>query len=88
MMHGKESRGRKVGWQAVPKNNLKTHLLKGSPNQTATTTCTSSLLHARRNKINEMPTGHRSGCREGARNPPLNSNECHFDLLDPFSCNA
>ena len=46
-----------------------THALKGSPNLISTTTCTSSLLHARHNKINEMPTRHRSGCPEGARNP-------------------
>jgi len=46
-----------------------THALKGSPTQSQTTTCTSSLLHARHNKINEMRTRHRSGCPEGARNP-------------------
>src|SRR5260370_10553126 len=46
-----------------------THALKGSPTQLQTTTCTSSLLHARHNKIHEMPTRHRSGCPEGARNP-------------------
>ncbi len=47
-----------------------THALKGSPTQLQTTTCTSSLLHARHNKINEMPTRHRSGCPEGVRNRP------------------
>ena len=46
-----------------------THALKGSPTQLQTTTCTSSFLHARHNKINEMPTRHRSRCPEGARNP-------------------
>src|SRR5437879_12509061 len=51
-----------------------THALKGSPTQSQPTTCTSSLLHARHNKINEMPTRHRSGCPEGARNPGLPNN--------------
>jgi hypothetical protein len=41
----------------------------GSPTQLQTITCTSSLLHTRHSKINEMPTRHRSGCPEGARNP-------------------
>jgi len=44
-----------------------THALKGPPIQLQTTTCTSSLLHARHNKINEMPTRHRSECPEGAQ---------------------
>jgi len=44
-----------------------THALKGSPNQLQTITCTSSLLHARLNKIKEIQTRHRSGCPEGAR---------------------
>src|SRR5271156_1565155 len=47
-----------------------THALNGSPTQLQTTTCTSNLLHARHNKINEMPIRHRSGCPEGAWNPP------------------
>jgi len=55
-----------------------THALKGSPTQLQTTTCTSSLLHARHNKINKTPTRHRSGCPEGARNPVLE--QCHFGL--------
>jgi len=50
-----------------------THALKGSPTQLQTITCTSSLLHARPNKINEMPTRHRSGCPEGAQNPAENA---------------
>ena len=45
-----------------------THALKGSPNLIQTTTCTSSLLHTRQRKINEMQTRHRSGCPEGAQN--------------------
>jgi len=50
------------------KTNLETHALKASLNHSQKTTCTSSLLHARNNKINEMQTRHRSGCPEGARN--------------------
>ena len=45
-----------------------THALKGSPNLYQTTTCTSSLLHARRNKISEIQTRHCSGCPQGAQN--------------------
>src|SRR5208282_6183120 len=55
-----------------------THALKGSPTQLQTTTCTSSLLHARHNKINEMPTRHRSGCPEGARNPASRTMSLRF----------
>ena len=59
-----------------------THALKGSPTELQTTTCTSSLLHARHNRINEIPRRHRSGCPEGARNPPLE--QSHFGLLGPL----
>jgi hypothetical protein len=45
-----------------------THALKGSPNLVQTTTCTSSLLHTRHNKISEMQIRHRSGCPLGAQN--------------------
>ncbi len=55
-----------------------THALKGSSTQLQTITCTSSLLHARRNKINEMPTRHRSGCPEGARNPASRTMSLRF----------
>ncbi len=55
-----------------------THALKGSPTQLQTITCTSSLLHARHNKINEMPTRHRSGCPEGARNPASRTMSLRF----------
>src|SRR5207249_3997683 len=55
-----------------------THALKGSPTQSQTTTCTSSLLHARHNKVNEMPTRHRSGCPEGARNPASRTMSLRF----------
>jgi len=55
-----------------------THALKGSPTQFQTTTCTSSLFHARPNKINEMPTRHRSGCPEGARNPASRTMSLRF----------
>jgi hypothetical protein len=41
-----------------------THALKESPTYSPTITCTSSLLHARHNKINEMRIRHRSGCPE------------------------
>jgi hypothetical protein len=43
-----------------------THALKGPLNHMLTTTCTSSLLHTRRNKISEMQKRHSSGCPEGA----------------------
>jgi hypothetical protein len=46
-----------------------THALKGAPNLISTTTCTSSLLHARHYKINEMQTRHLPGCLDGAQNP-------------------
>lgn len=63
----------------------KIHALKGSPNQLQTITCTSSLLHARRNKINEMPTMHRSGRPEGARNRASRTMSRRFaDLRPPF----
>jgi len=45
-----------------------THALKASLGHSQQTTCTSSLLHARHSKTNEMRTRHRSGCREGASN--------------------
>jgi hypothetical protein len=57
-----------------------THALKGSSTQLQTTTCTSSLLHARLNEINEMPTGHRSGCRRVPEIRPLKQH--HFGLLN------
>jgi hypothetical protein len=44
-----------------------THALKGAPTQLQTTTCTSSLLHTRRNKISEIRIRHRPGCPEGAQ---------------------
>ena len=56
-----------------------THALKGSPIQLQTTTCTSSLLHARHNKINDMPTRHRSGCPEGVRNLASRTMSLRFD---------
>ena len=44
------------------KTNLETRALKGSPTQLQITTCTSSLLHARHNKIKQIRTRHSSGC--------------------------
>ena len=49
------------------KTNLETRALKGSPTQLQITTCTSSLLHARHNKIKQIRTRHSSGCPEGVR---------------------
>src|SRR5271170_1750052 len=55
-----------------------THALKGSPTQLQTTTCTSSLLHARHNKIKQIRTRHPSGCPEGVRS------SADRDDLPPF----
>jgi len=44
-----------------------THALEGSPTQLQTTTCTSSLLHARHDKIKQIRTRHPSECPEGVR---------------------
>jgi hypothetical protein len=55
-----------------------THALKGSSTQLQTRTCTSSLLHARHNKIKEIQTRHRSGCPEGARNPASRTMSLRF----------
>jgi len=62
-----------------------THALKGSPTQLQTRTCTSSLLHARHNKIKEIQTRHRSGCPEGARNPASRTMSLRFAVP---KCNA
>lgn len=48
--------------------------LKGSPNLAQTTTCTSSLLHTRHNKISEMQIRHCSGCPQGAQNQVMRTN--------------
>src|SRR6266699_5170751 len=63
-----------------------THALKGSPNQLQTTTCTSSLLHARRKKIKEIQRRHRSGCPEGAWNAPPIKGEFHVPSCDVDLC--
>jgi hypothetical protein len=79
--------GGRLGGRQFQKQIFKTHALKGSPNLIQTTTCTSSLLHARHNKINEMPTRHRSGCPEGARNP-ASSRTMSLRFAGSFACNA
>jgi len=60
------------------KTNVKTRTLKGSPTQIQTTTCTSSLLDARCNKIKQIQTRNRSGCPEGAQNPVLSEGRARF----------
>src|SRR5271166_7008460 len=59
-----------------------THALKGSPTQLQTTTCTSSLLHARHKKIKQIRTRHPSGCPEGARRPTSRTMQHRFAV--PF----
>jgi hypothetical protein len=51
-----------------------THALKGAPTYSQTTTCTSSLLHARFKRIKQIRAGQSSRCPEGAQNPTLRIN--------------
>jgi hypothetical protein len=66
-----------------------THALKESPNLMLTTTCTSGLLHARRNKFREMQTRHSSGCPEGVRDSDSERVSCRPEKTSinrrPFS---
>src|SRR5664279_4712137 len=83
---GAEMKRRQKNFQRLACNSMvsaagfepATHALKESPTQLQTTTCTSSLLHARHNKINEIPTRHRSGCPEGARTPASRTMSLRF----------
>src|SRR5579864_2554507 len=51
-----------------------THALKEAPTYSQTTTCTSSLLHARFKRIKQIRAGQSSGCPEGAQDPTLRLN--------------
>src|ERR1700733_13873892 len=76
-MNGKEI----LAWRGRVRN-LATPAFKGSPNHLQSKPCMSSpsctTQQNHKIKINEMPTRHRSGCPEGARNPASRTMSLRF----------